>query len=764
MCNEKMMLKYSSPAPYVGEAARNCGDEVAWERYSLPLGNGFFGANVFGRTEIERIQISEPTLANPYYIPKKVKRKTCSAAGVNSFADLFFDISHSDVTNYRRTLSLDSAIAEVEYVCNGISYRREAFTSHPDNLFVMHFTSDKAASISFTFSVNIPFLGDYTVEEGDGMAKSGNVRVVGNDIFIEGLMHYYGIKYFGVARVITSGGTLDSSDSAITVKGADEVTVIFSCDTNYLLDESVFIEKNAADKLKGRKINKEATISRINTGVAIGYNELKTRHIADYRSLYSRVDLNLGEQVCITDTDKLIEDYKNGKYSLYLEALLFQYGRYLLISSSRTRLPAHLQGIWNAYCDSPWSCGYWHNINVQMNYWPSGPAALSDTFIPYINYAKAYMKYARQHADEYIKANYPDNYKGEEKNGWIIGTGAWPYDVDGFMKVGHSGPGTGAFTSLLFWDYYDYTRDLDFLREFGYPTLREMSLFFTNILVKIGDKYLIRDSASPENVHNGVHYHTTGCAFDQQMVYENMKRTVDAADILGVNDEFIDRLKEIMPHLDPVLIGDDGQIKEYREERGYSSIGDPHHRHISHLVGLYPGSIINDTTPEWIEGAKVTLTGRGDVSTCWAAAHRLLLWARTKTPKKCRDIINSFVKKNLLNNLWCYHPPFQIDGNFGYTAGVCEMLLQSHSGYIELLPSVPQEWHSGSFCGFIARGNFAVDCKWEKSIITGVTVRSLAGGELRIKLPKNLIPNQAEQEDGVCFFRTNPGDVFYFGK
>lgn len=759
-----MILKYSYPAPLAGEDARACVGEIAWERYSLPLGNGFFGANVFGRTEIERIQISEPSLTNPYYTPKNVPRKGCSAAGVNSFADIFLDFGHKNISDYRRTLSLEEAVSTVDYQLDGVKYHREAFTSHPDKILALHISADKPRSVSFSLRASVPFIGDYTVEEGDGLSKDGKVTVSSDGIAIEGSMGYYGIEYFGFIKVIPTGGCLTAHDGQIVVSDADSATVLFSCDSNYILDESVFLEDTHQNKLHGRTVDRSEVLYCISSAASLSYSELKARHIKDYRSLYSRTSLSLCADDGGMDTDQLVQMYSRGERSLYLESLLFQYGRYLLISSSRTRLPAHLQGIWNAYCDSPWSAGYWHNINVQMNYWPSGPAGLSETFIPYINYAKAYMPLARRHADRFIQANYPEKCSDNGQNGWIIGTGAYPYTISGFMQVGHSGPGTGAFTSLLFWDYYDFSRDKDFLRDFGYPALREMSLFFSKVLVKIGDKYLIRESASPENVHNGSHYHTVGCAFDQQMVYENMKRTIEAAQILGESDDFIDQLKEILPHLDPVLLGDDGQVKEYREETTYSSIGDPHHRHISHLVGLYPGTIINDQTPEWIEGARVTLTKRGDMSTCWAAAHRLLLWARTKTPSKCRDIINSFISRNVLNNLWCYHPPFQIDGNFGYTAGVCEMLLQSQSGYIELLPSIPTEWESGSFRGIVARGNFSVDCRWEKGKIIEVAVVSKVGGTLRIKLPDHLIPPCAVQENGACCFDTVQGQTLRFAE
>ena len=764
MKENEMILRYVSPAPEKYEFVRKAFGGNSWENYSLPIGNGYFGANIFGRTVVERIQISEPTLSNPWYTGKdKTRRVGASAAGVNSFAEILIDVGHDGVKEYERSLSLDDACARVTYIRNGITYKREAFASYPDRVIAVRFSADSSASIRLGFEVKIPFIGEFTVDEGDGFSKSGEVTVCGNEFIIEGEMGYYDTKFKGILKILNIGGELYSEKGRITVSNADEVIMLFACDTNYELCDEVFSQKEPKLKLQGKSIDEKLLSEIIAKASDMSFDELFARHLEDYGSLYSRVALNIGDgDDSKKYTDELIATHKKGERSLYLEALLFQYGRYLLISSSRSRLPAHLQGIWNAYCESPWSCGYWHNINIQMNYWLSGPANLSETFIPYINYAKAYMNSARENADRYIKAKYPENCSEDGKNGWIIGTGAWAYGISGFMGGGHSGPGTGAFTSLLFWDHFDYTRDVDFLRDFGYPALYEMSLFFTKALVECDGKYLIKESASPENRHNGEYYHTVGCAFDQQMVYENFKRTIEAADILGENDSLIEKLREMLPHLDPVLIGDDGQVKEYREETTYSSIGEPNHRHISHLVGLYPATIINANTPEWLEGAKVTLTKRGDRSTGWAVAHRLLLWARTKTAHKCLDLIDSFIERNVHDNLWCTHPPFQIDGNFGYTAGVSEMLLQSHAGYIELLPTLPCEWKKGSFKGLAARGNFVIDCTWENGEPTYVRVLSRVGGVLKVKLPQQLVCDSDNIYDGMFEKDTYRGEVIEF--
>ena len=752
MKQNKMVLKYGKPAGGILDFPRYAQDAnyategkipgaskmrgaCGWERYSLPLGNGFFGANLFGGTDVERVQISEPSLANPYYrAADKSKWHSSGACGVNSFAELMLKFGHTAPENYEMTLDIDNAIFRVKYSYLGVEYEREAFTSHPDAVLTIKLKASRKGALSFSLEPFIPFLGDYTIEEGDGFSKSGEVTAEGNEITLAGYMGYFGIEYYGKIKVLNNGGFLDTGRDSLMIREADEVVILFSCSTNYLLEEKV-ISAVGRDKLKGNSSPVAEVTRRIDNAAALDYEELKDRHIKDYKSLYGRVSVSLEEELPNKTTDALLDEYRGGKRSAYLELLLFQYGRYLLISSSRTRLPANLQGIWNCYCDSPWSVGYWHNINIQMNYWLSGPANLTECFKPYVSYSEAYMPTARRYADEFIEANYPENFSSAGNNGWVIETGAGPYSIKGIMTLTHSGPGTGAFTSLLFFDYYDYTKDNDFLCKTAYPALYEMSVFFSKILVEIDDVLLVKDSASPENVHNGSHYHTVGCAFDQQMIYENFKRTLEASEILGINDDpFLDKIRDMIGRLEPVLIGESGQVKEYREETTYSSIGDPKHRHISHLVGLYPGTVINSSTPEWIEGAKVTLYGRGDESTGWAAAHRLLLWARTKTANKAMDLVRSLIKNNIMENLWDTHPPFQIDGNFGYTAGVCEMLLGSHSGYIELLPALPDEWKNGEYEGLRARGAFTVDCKFENGLPTFVKVTADHDSTLQIKL------------------------------
>ena len=263
-----------------------------------------------------------------------------------------------------------------------------------------------------------------------------------------------------------------------------------------------------------------------------------------------------------------------------------------------------------------------------------------------------------------------------------------------------------------------------------------MSVLYTKTLIKVGDVYLVEHSASPEIEHNGTYYHTVGCAFDQQMVYECFRRTIDCAKILGITDSFIDEIETMLPHLEPVLIGDDGQVKEFREETHYASIGEPNHRHISHLVGLYPGTVISEKTPEWLRAAEVTLNRRGDRSHCWAVAHRMLLWARVGNGKRAMDLLQSLIKNNVMDNLWDRHPPFQIDGNFGYTAGVGEMLVGGSDGVVSILPALPPEWHSGEFSGIVSRGGIIFDCRWHDGVLTYLSAIAKEDTTVTLRLPK----------------------------
>lgn len=749
-------LFYKKPAPFRNDDLflrdhRKCNiPEDGWERWSLPIGNGYMGISIFGRTDEERFLITENSLSNPCAYNDKYPG---GAAGLSNFCSFYLTTDHKKVKNYSRSLNLNSALCKTEYTYKNVKFKREHFASYPDNVFVTRITADKEKSVSFTLRSEVSLNRPYLFEEGDGMGKSAEIFTEDDTLVIRGKMDYYSILFEGRLKVIAEGGAVSAENGIISVKEADSVLILFTCGTNYKSDSRVFLEKAPEKKLDAKNDPHKKVTENLKKAADLNYNELFSRHLKDYSSLFGRADISLTDESISIPTDKLLKEYRKNNFTSYTEELVFQYGRYLLISSSRPGgKPANLQGIWNRYDSSPWSSGYWHNINVQMNYWPSFNTNLHECFLPYIEYFNAYKGLAKEHADEYIKNYFPENYSDD--NGIAVATGGWLYDMEKLPdpKTGHSGAGTGAFTVKLFDDFYEFTKDIAFLKETGYEALREMSVLLSKILEKQEDGTLLsKYSASPEQCHNDEYYHTKGCAFDQQMIYQCWKDTLKAAKVLGISDSFTAYLEENIGNLSPVLIGLSGQIKEFREERYYGDIGEKKHRHISQLIGLYPGDIITSENEEYIKAAQVTLNRRGDKSTGWSTAHKLNLWARTKNGNRAYDLVRMAISKCMATNLWDLHPPFQIDGNFGFTAGVAEMLLQSHEGFIEVLPAIPEKWNSGSFKGLTARGGFTVDAAWKNGKVTKISVLSASGETLRIKVGKTFFEQKTEKGKAYTF-------------
>lgn len=750
------ILQYDKPTPLRNDDLslrdhRKCNiPEDGWERWSLPIGNGYMGINIFGRHDTERFLITENSLSNPCTYDDKYPG---GAAGLSNFCSFYLDFGHKRVKNYKRSLSLNDALCSTRYTYKGVNYSREHFASYPDNVFVSKISADKENAVSFAVRTEVSLNRPYLFNEGDGMGKEVHITAKDSTVTIKGKMLYYGILFEGQLTVIPDGGEVFSENGILYARNCNSAVLIFACATNYSSDSKVFLERNPSKKLEGFIIPENKVSSLIENAKKLGYEKLFERHISDYQKLFIAASIDLSGELPDITTDKLLKEYRRGNHTAYLEELVFQYGRYLLISSSRPGgNPANLQGIWNRYDSSPWSSGYWHNINIQMNYWPSFNTNLHECFLPYIEYFNSFKPLAKRNADDYIKKYFPEEYS--EDNGIAIATGAWLYDVEKLPdpKTGHSGAGTGAFTVKLFDDFYEFTRDMDFLRETGFDALYSMSVLLSKILEKQEDGTLLsKYSASPEQCHNDKYYHTKGCAFDQQMIYQCWKDTIKAAEILGINNDFIQHLKDNITKLSPVLIGKSGQIKEFREEEYYGDIGEKHHRHISHLVGLYPGDIITSDNENFIEAAQITLNRRGDKSTGWSTAHKLNLWARTKNGNRAYDLVKMAISKCMATNLWDLHPPFQIDGNFGFSAGVAEMLLQSHEGFIDILPCLPEKWQKGSFKGLCARGGFTVDAKWENGRITEISVLSKVGERLKLKAADRIFETDTVKGEAYTF-------------
>lgn len=757
---KSMRLWYQTPAA----------DSVqGWLDQSLPLGNGYFGVNVFGGVARERLQITENSL---------VDMPADGIGGLNNFAEVGLEFPHAAPQQYRRDLDLNTATAHVSYSQAGVGFTREYFASYPDRVLVIRLTASRRGALDFTLRPKAPYLAPFRKTEGDRRGKQASVNASGDLITLKGVMDYYGVKFEAQFKVIAKGGSLRANNgpdgAAITVHGADSAVILVALGTNYRLDPQVFSQKDPLKKLAGFPDPHALVTKTLAAATRLSFETLKARHEADYTALYGRVDFDLGEPASPQPTDQRLQAARDGQASPYLDALAFQYGRYLLISSSRKRaLPPNLQGVWNVYQDAPWSAGYWHNVNQQMNYWPAFVGNLPELFESYLDFYKAYLPAHQERATQYLKQYHPEGLSATGDNGWALGNSMRPFEPSG--KVAHSGFGTGPWTTMLFWDFYDYTRDRAALRDIVFPAMRGQADFLSRFLTDRDGKLLAAPSSSPENAAS---LQSVGTTFDQQMIYENFRDTITAASLLGVkNDPVVSKIADQIDKLDPILIGDSGQIKEYREETTYGSIGDPAHRHISQLLGVYPGRLINRQTPAWQDAARVSLHGRGLVGgTGWSQAERIETWARLGDGDLAYQFYRYWMSHHAMANLWNNHRDslttrlFQVDGNFGVSAGVGEMLLQSADGVVAPLAALPSAWPEGHYRGLLARGAFEVSADWSHGHADRLSVHSKAGGPLTLRYPgialaklRNAdgadVTARADGRDDISF-DTDPGATY----
>ena len=748
MENERDRVWFAEPAPNSG---------AGFERYALPIGNGYMGVAVFGGTESELLSISDKEMynprdkapggdgwgSNPPLGPDGEEYMACSTGGYANMCKAHIDFGHDfdQVSNYQMELLLKTAEARVSYDYEGVTYNRTYFASYPDKVTVMKLDASQVGKLSFTLRPEATSIRDYCTSPGDGLGKTGKVVAAGDTAIVSGTLKGYNINYEAQFKVIPTGGTMYASDGTITVENADSAVILLTVDTNYELTPWTLTASNS-EKLNPNSYPHDKVTEVINTAAAKTYAELRQTHLEDYQELYCRVELDLGgEPSANMPTDQLMQAYRAGDFDPYVEELLFKYGRYLLIACSRKgTLPANLQGVWQYYCSAAWGGGYVYNINLQMNYWSCFATNLAELFEPNLEFFDAIYPTLQSNADNYLTGvNSP--YKepsGIGANGIAVGATGSPYKTPGVSTSvsTHTGPGSTAYTSDLFWQYYQFTNDEEELKRI-YPYLEGAATFLCKTLEEYDGKWLVSHSASPENnLYFEEPFVTVGTMFDQMMVRESFVQVLEAARLLGytaTDRPILGVIEEKLSKLDAVNVGKDGQVKEYREEEFYGEYGKYEHHGMAQLVGVYPGTTITSKTDAWQDAAAVTAIERGINFSGHQASFKQLVWARlgdsTNSYLVAQEHIVKYVRDNLLNT----HAPFQIDGNFGYTAGVAEMLIQSHEGYIKVLPALPEQWDTGSYKGLTARGGFEVDVAWENGNATEITVTSNAGESCSIK-------------------------------
>ncbi|MEN5435140.1 MULTISPECIES: glycosyl hydrolase family 95 catalytic domain-containing protein [Sphingobacterium] len=667
-----------------------------WMTEAYPIGNGRIGAMIFGGVNKEHIQFNENSLWTG---------NEQETGEYQAFGEVFIEfgqVGAKPFSNYSRKLDLDQALHHITYNQGNQKRSRRYFASNPDQVMVMEYTNENKKSLNATIRLK---------DSHGKLTKS-----IAGDLVFSGVLSN-GMEYAARLHVKTEGGEVletkgEDGEIFIQVQSADKIVILLSAATDYANTRST--------NWKANEKPLEANKRYIQEAAKYHFDQLLTRHLKDYPSLFARVQLQLGTEDLSQEltTKKLLQHYKQ-KPSPALESLIYQYGRYLLISSSRKGgLPANLQGLWNNSNTPPWRSDYHSNINVQMNYWPAEVANLSESAWPYLDYINSMR--------EVKKENTQKEFPGVR--GWTVRT---ENNIFGGESFSWNTPGSAWYAQAL-WEHYAFNRDKAYLRDFAYPILKEICQFWDDRLVRRDDGTVVAPMGwSPEHGPT-----EDAVSYDHQIIFDLFTNYVEACQILQIDKAYGKHIETLRNALLKPKIGKWGQLQEWETDRD-----DPNdkHRHVSHLFGLYPGRQISKwETPELANAAKVTLNARGDESTGWSMAWKVAFWARLQDGNHAYLILKNFI--NLVGgegidydngggvyaNLLCAHPPFQIDGNLGYVAAVSEMIVQSQNNMIELLPALPDNWKDGKIKGLKARGNILIhELIWKNKQVESVVLRSL---------------------------------------